>query len=43
MRKISIVADDGQKQIDYSMPRGVQINVQEAERVRSGAPFRCST
>src|SRR2546430_16209981 len=38
MRKISIVADDGQ-QIDYSIPRGVHINVQEGQRVRSGDPL----
>jgi DNA-directed RNA polymerase subunit beta' len=38
MRKISIVADDGQ-QIDYSIPRGIHINVQEGERVRSGDPL----
>ena len=31
MRKISIIGDDG-KQVDYSIPRGVHINVQEGER-----------
>src|SRR5512135_1409169 len=34
MRRISVIADDG-TQIDYSIPRGVHINVQEGERVRS--------
>ena len=38
MRKISIIADDGQ-QIDYSIPRGTHINVQEGERVKSGDPL----
>jgi DNA-directed RNA polymerase subunit beta' len=38
MRKISIIGDDG-KQIDYSIPRGVHINVQEGERVRVGEPL----
>ena len=38
MRKVSIVADDGQ-QIDYSIPRGTHVNVQEGERVRSGDPL----
>ena len=38
MRKISIVADDGEQR-DYSIARGVHINVQEGERVRSGDPL----
>src|SRR5271165_2596174 len=38
MRKISIIAEDGQ-QIDYSIPRGVHINVQESERVKAGDPL----
>jgi len=38
MRKISIVGDDGTT-IEYSIPRGVHINVQESERVRSGDPL----
>ena len=38
MRKISITGDDG-KQVDYSIPRGVHINVQEGERVRVGEPL----
>ncbi len=37
-RKISIVGDDGEVR-DYSMPRGVHINVQEGERVRAGDPL----
>jgi DNA-directed RNA polymerase subunit beta' len=35
MRKLYIVGDDG-VQKEYSIPRGVHINVQESERVRSG-------
>ena len=38
MRKISIVGDDG-NQIDYSIPRGVHVNVQEGERVQAGEPL----
>jgi len=38
MRKLYIVGDDG-VQKEYSIPRGVHINVQEAERVRSGDPL----
>src|SRR5262249_37612949 len=38
MRKIIITADDG-TQKDYSIPRGVHINVQEGERVRHGDPL----
>ncbi len=38
MRKLYIVGDDG-VQKDYSIPRGVHINVQEGERVRSGDPL----
>ena len=33
MRKISIIADDGEQK-EYSIPRGVHINVQEGERVQ---------
>ncbi|MBV9084121.1 MAG: DNA-directed RNA polymerase subunit beta', partial [Acidobacteriaceae bacterium] len=38
MRKLYIVGDDG-VQKEYSIPRGVHINVQESERVRSGDPL----
>jgi len=37
-RKLYIVADDG-TQREYSIPRGVHINVQEGERVRAGDPL----
>src|ERR1700723_1350660 len=38
MRKINIIADDGEAK-EYSIPRGVHINVQEGERVRAGEPL----
>src|SRR3954462_5235319 len=38
MRKLYISGDDG-VQKEYSLPRGVHINVQEGERVRSGDPL----
>jgi len=38
MRKLYIVGDDG-VQKEYSIPRGVHINVQEGERVRSEDPL----
>jgi DNA-directed RNA polymerase subunit beta' len=38
MRKLYITGDDG-VQKEYSLPRGVHINVQEGERVRSGDPL----
>src|ERR1700709_1644486 len=38
MRKLYIAGDDG-VQKEYSLPRGVHINVQEGERVRSGDPL----
>jgi DNA-directed RNA polymerase subunit beta' len=38
MRKILIIADDGDQR-EYSIPRGVHINVQEGERVRHGDPL----
>ena len=38
MRKLHIVGDDG-VQKEYAIPRGVHINVQEGERVRSGDPL----
>ena len=34
MRKIYIIGDDGEQK-EYSIPRGVHINVQEGERVRA--------
>jgi DNA-directed RNA polymerase subunit beta' len=37
-RKIYVVGDDG-AQREYSLPRGVHINVQEGERVRAGEPL----
>jgi len=37
-RKIVIRADDGQER-EYSVPRGVHINVQEGEKVRAGDPL----
>ena len=38
MRKIYITGDDGDQK-EYLLPRGVHINVQEGERVRSGDPL----
>jgi DNA-directed RNA polymerase subunit beta' len=38
MRKINIIADDGEAK-EYSIPRGVHVNVQEGERVRHGDPL----
>ncbi len=38
MRKLYITGDDG-VQKEYALPRGVHINVQEGERVRSGDPL----
>ena len=37
-RKLYIVGDDGEQR-EYSLPRGVHINVQEGERVRAGDPL----
>ena len=37
-RKLYIVGDDGEQR-EYSIPRGVHINVQEGERVRAGDPL----
>ena len=37
-RKIYIIGDDGEQR-EYSLPRGVHINVQEGERVRAGDPL----
>jgi DNA-directed RNA polymerase subunit beta' len=38
MRKIYVTADNGAEK-EYSIPRGVHINVQEGERVRAGEPL----
>src|SRR6202035_1254294 len=37
-RKIYVVGDDGEQR-EYSLPRGVHINVQEGERVKAGEPL----
>ena len=37
-RKIYVVADNGTEK-EYSVPRGVHINVQEGERIRAGEPL----
>ncbi|MGH9661714.1 MAG: DNA-directed RNA polymerase subunit beta', partial [Bryobacteraceae bacterium] len=37
-RRIYVVGDDGEQR-EYSLPRGVHINVQEGERVRAGEPL----
>ena len=38
-RKIIIVPDEGGEPREYSLPRGVHVNVQEGERVRAGEPL----
>ncbi len=38
MRKIYVAADGGDER-EYSLPRGVHINVQEGERVKAGEPL----
>ena len=38
MRKLYIIGDDGEQK-EYSIPRGVHINVQEGERVNHGDPL----
>jgi DNA-directed RNA polymerase subunit beta' len=38
LRRIYIVGDDGEER-EYSLPRGVHINVQEGERVAAGDPL----
>jgi DNA-directed RNA polymerase subunit beta' len=35
-RKIIVVPEDGSEQREYSLPRGVHVNVQEGEKVRAG-------
>ncbi|HKW98866.1 MAG TPA: DNA-directed RNA polymerase subunit beta' [Bryobacteraceae bacterium] len=37
-RKIYVVGDDGEQR-EYSLPRGVHINVQEGEKVKAGEPL----
>ena len=37
-RKIYVIGDDGEQR-EYSLPRGVHINVQEGERVKAGEPL----
>ncbi len=37
-RKIYVVADNGTEK-EYSVPRGVHVNVQEGERIRAGEPL----
>jgi len=39
MRKILVVPDDGADVREYSLPRGVHVNVQEGDRVRAGEPL----
>jgi DNA-directed RNA polymerase subunit beta' len=36
LRKVIIVPDDGTEAREYSLPRGVHVNVHEGERVRAG-------
>ncbi len=38
MRKIQVLSDTGTEK-EYSVPRGVHVNVQEGERVRAGEPL----
>src|SRR5881409_1372132 len=38
-RKILIVPEDGGEPREYSLPRGVHVNVQESDRVRAGEPL----
>jgi len=39
MRKILVVPDDGGEPREYSLPRGVHVNVQEGDRVTAGEPL----
>jgi len=39
MRKVLVVPDEGGDAREYSLPRGVHINVQEGDRVRAGEPL----
>src|SRR5687767_14347026 len=38
LRKIIIVPEEGGEPREYSLPRGVHVNVQEGDRVRAGEP-----
>src|SRR6516164_4581337 len=38
-RKIIIVPEEGGEPREYSLPRGVHVNVQEGDRVRAGEPL----
>ena len=38
MRKIYVIGDDGEER-EYSLPRGVHVNVQEGERLKAGEPL----
>src|SRR5205809_3202540 len=38
-RKILIVPEDGGEPREYSLPRGVHVNVQDSDRVRAGEPL----
>jgi DNA-directed RNA polymerase subunit beta' len=39
LRKIYVESEDGKTQKEYSVPRGVHIQVQEGERVKAGEPL----
>jgi len=39
LRKILVVPDEGSDAREYSLPRGVHVNVQEGDRVRAGEPL----
>ena len=39
LRKIYVDSEDGKTQKEYSVPRGVHIQVQEGERVKAGEPL----
>ncbi len=38
MRKVYVIGDDGEER-EYSLPRGVHVNVQEGERLKAGEPL----
>jgi DNA-directed RNA polymerase subunit beta' len=38
-RRIFVESEDGSEKREYSLPRGVHINVQEGERVKAGEPL----
>ena len=39
LRKIYVESEDGKTQKEYSIARGVHINVQEGEHVKAGEPL----